>query len=69
MSNEKIPYLCGGVLFTLLKQAALPSVSSKEHYEGKSDEHNDSKMLKDFVSALSLDGSTKEIRSKNESVN
>lgn len=66
MSNEKIPYLCGGVLFTLLKQAALPSISSKEHYEGKSDEHKDSKMMKDFVSALSLDTNTKAIKSKNE---
>ena len=55
MPNEKIPYLCGGVFFSLLKQAVQPSVSSKEHSEGISDRHSDINLVKDFIIALSSD--------------
>lgn len=55
MSNEKIPYLCGGVIFTLLKQAAQSSVSSKEHLKGMSDSHSNPNMMKDLIIALRAD--------------
>ena len=55
MSDEKVPYLCGGVLFSLLKQAAQSSASSKDHLNGTSDSHSYLRMLEDFITALRID--------------
>lgn len=60
MSAKKVPYLCGGVLFTLLKQAAPPSISSQEKLNGVSDCRSAPKMMVDYINALKLNNTIKE---------
>ena len=53
MSNDKVPYLCGGVVFSLIKQTVYPSASAAEHYNGVSDRHSDPKMIMYLIFTLS----------------
>ena len=60
MTNEKVPYLCGGVLFTLIIQAKKTSTTSKEMLNGVSDGHSAPKMMVDYIIALRSDDCIKD---------
>lgn len=47
------PYLCGGVFFLLLAQATYKNGSSKDHTNGIKDNHSNTKVTVDLISALS----------------
>lgn len=49
MSNEKTPYLCGGVFFFLLLQAVLPNGSARDHRAGIKDEHKAPIVMSDLI--------------------
>lgn len=49
MSEKKIPYLCGCVLYLLLRKAALPDASPRQHKEGVKDEHKNPIFMADLV--------------------
>lgn len=49
MPENKIPYLCGGVMFFLLKQAVLPNVSPRDHKRGISDDHSEPIVMGDLI--------------------
>lgn len=52
MTKEKVPYLCGGVLFVLLKQARKIPLSSREFREGVAVRPSDPRMIEDMTIAL-----------------
>lgn len=49
MSNIKVPYLCGGVLFFLLTKAALPDGTARDHRAGLKDEHSEPILMQDLI--------------------
>lgn len=49
MSDEKTPYLCGGVFFFLLLQAILPNGSARDHRAGIKDEHKAPIVMSDLI--------------------
>lgn len=49
MSDEKTPYLCGGVFFFLLLQAVLPNGSARDHRAGIKDEHKAPIVMSDLI--------------------
>ena len=49
MPENKNPYLCGGVMFFLLKQAVLPNGSPKDHKRGISDDHSEPIVMGDLI--------------------
>lgn len=49
MSDEKTPYLCGGVFFFLLLQAVLPNGSARNHRAGIKDEHKAPLVMSDLI--------------------
>ena len=49
MAEEKIPYLCGCVLYFLLREATLPDASSRQHRAGIKDEHKNPTFMADLV--------------------
>ena len=49
MSDEKTPYLCGGVFFFLLLQAVLPNGSARDHKAGIKDEHKAPLVMSDLI--------------------
>lgn len=49
MSENKVPYLCGGVLFFLLTQAILPNGSAKDHKKGITDGHSEPIVMSDLI--------------------
>lgn len=52
MSEEKVLFLCGGVLFFLLTQATLPNGSARERRDGKKDGHSDPVLMTDLICAF-----------------
>ena len=52
MAENKPFFLCGGVLFFLLTEAALPDGSAKDHEAGIADEHSDPILMRDFIYAF-----------------
>lgn len=61
MTNKRYPYLCGGVLFTLMTQARKPSISSKDKLNGLSSRNSAPKMMADYIIALRADDTYKNI--------
>lgn len=49
MSDEKTPFLCGGVFFFLLLQAVLPNGSARDHRVGIKDEHKAPLVMSDLI--------------------
>ena len=49
MEKNKEYFLCGGVLFFLLKQAALPNGTPRDHKAGVKDEHSDPILMQDLI--------------------
>ena len=49
MGENKVPYLCGGVLFFLLTQATLPDGSARDHQSGVKDEHKEPILMTDLI--------------------
>ena len=49
MPEKKIPYLCGCVLYLLLRKATLPDASPRQHKEGVKDEHKNPIFMADLV--------------------
>ena len=49
MEKNKEYFLCGGVLFFLLKQAALPNGTPRDHKVGVKDEHSDPILMQDLI--------------------
>lgn len=49
MPENKIPYLCGGVVFFLLTQAVLPNGSPRDHKRGISDDHSEPIVMGDLI--------------------
>lgn len=49
---KKNYFLCGGVLFFLLTEAALPNASAKDHEAGVSDEHSGPILMRDLIYAF-----------------
>ena len=39
MTGKNVPFLSGCVLYLLLRKAALPDASAREHQDGIKDEH------------------------------
>lgn len=52
MPDKRSPYLCGGVMFVLLKQAALSSLAAKDYRQGMSDRQSDLNLIVDMIQAL-----------------
>lgn len=49
MAEDKIPYLSGCVLYLLLRKAALPDASPRQHKEGVKDDHKNPIFMSDLV--------------------
>lgn len=49
MEEGKVPYLCGCVLYFLLREATLPDASSRQHRAGIKDEHKNPIFMADLV--------------------
>ena len=49
MPENKIPYLCGGVMVFLLTQAVLPNGSPRDHKRGISDDHSEPIVMGDLI--------------------
>ena len=49
MPENKNPYLCGFVLYLLLRKATLPDASPRQHKEGVKDEHKNPVFMADLV--------------------
>ena len=49
MTEKKVPYLCGGVMFFLLTQAVLPNGTPRDHREGISDDHSNPLLMRDLI--------------------
>ena len=49
MPEKKIPYLCGCVLYLLLRKATLPDASPRQHKEGVKDGHKNPIFMADLV--------------------
>lgn len=49
MTEKKVPYLCGGVMFFLLTQTVLPNGTARDHRDGIADDHANPILMKDFI--------------------
>jgi len=52
MPENKIPYLCGGVLFFLMAHMKPSIGTARAHQEGQKDDHSDPIVMKDLVLAV-----------------
>ena len=49
MTGKNVPFLSGCVLYLLLRKAALPDASAREHQDGIKDEHKNPIFMSDLV--------------------
>ena len=49
MTENKVPYLCGGVLFFLMAHMKPSSRSAREHQNGLKDDHSDVVVMQDLL--------------------
>lgn len=52
MTNDKVPYLCGGVLFFLIAQAKPSGVTARDRVAGVKNSHNGPTVMADLVYAV-----------------
>ena len=52
MTNNKVPYLCGGVLFFLLAQAKPSGGTARDHAAGVKDSHKAPTVMADLIYAV-----------------
>lgn len=52
MTENKVPYLCGGVLFFLMAHMKPSSKSAREHQNGLKDDHSDVVVMQDLIFAI-----------------
>lgn len=52
MTENKVPYLCGGVLFFLMAHMKPSSRSAREHQNGLKDDHSDVAVMQDLIFAI-----------------
>ena len=52
MTNNKVPYLCGGVLFFLFAQAKPSGGTARDHAAGVKDSHKAPAVMADLVYAV-----------------
>ena len=52
MTENKVPYLCGGVLFFLMAHMKPSSRSAREHQNGLKDDHSDVVVMQDLIFAV-----------------
>ena len=52
MTENKFPYLCGGVLFFLMAHMKPSTRSAREHQAGLKDDHSDTVIMQDLIFAI-----------------
>ena len=55
MSEQKVPFLCGGVLLLLLFESCYEDHNARDHRHGLEDDHSGPKVMTDFVSIFHYD--------------
>lgn len=53
MSKQKSTFLCGGVLFFMLRKATYPNGSARDHRDGIKDEHKAPDLMRDLIYTFS----------------
>ena len=52
MPENKIPYLCGGVLFFLMAHMKPSAGTARDHQSGLKDDHSDPVVMQDLIFAV-----------------